>query len=88
MRIGIEAQRLFREKKHGMDFVALELIKALQVVDQVNEYFIFVNKGSDRCLKETPNFRIIEFSGWYPVWEQFKLPRKCHELGIEAVFTK
>jgi D-alanyl-D-alanine endopeptidase (penicillin-binding protein 7) len=31
MKIGIEAQRIFRKKKHGMDMVALELIKALQV---------------------------------------------------------
>jgi hypothetical protein len=27
MRIGIEGQRIFRKKKHGMDMVALELIK-------------------------------------------------------------
>ena len=27
MRIGIEGQRLFRQKKHGMDMVALELMR-------------------------------------------------------------
>jgi hypothetical protein len=41
MRIGIEGQRIFRKKKHGMDMVALELIKNLQIIDQENQYFIF-----------------------------------------------
>ena len=48
MRIGIEAQRLFRPHKHGMDRVALELIKNLQQIDKVNEYFIFVKPDEDR----------------------------------------
>jgi hypothetical protein len=30
LRIGIEAQRLFRPHKHGMDIVALELIRHLR----------------------------------------------------------
>ena len=34
MKIGIEGQRLFREKKHGMDMVALELIRELQLIDK------------------------------------------------------
>jgi hypothetical protein len=33
MKIGIEGQRLFEKKKHGMDMVALELIKNLQDLD-------------------------------------------------------
>ena len=33
MRIGIEAQRIFRPKKHGMDVVAIELIRNLQEID-------------------------------------------------------
>ena len=42
MRIGIEGQRLYRTKKHGMDMVALELIKNLQLIDKKNEYIVFV----------------------------------------------
>jgi len=38
MRIAIEAQRIFRQDKHGMDYVALESIHALQQLDKVNEY--------------------------------------------------
>lgn len=30
MKIAIEAQRIFRPSKHGMDFVALETIRELQ----------------------------------------------------------
>ena len=37
MRIAIEAQRIFRPNKHGMDFVALESIKELQKKDHENE---------------------------------------------------
>jgi len=86
MIIGIEAQRIFRKKKHGMDMVALELIKNLQIIDKENEYFVFVKPDTDRdCLRETPNFRIIELKGGpYPTWEQIALPRaaKKHKCDI------
>src|SRR5674476_1232599 len=77
MKIGIEGQRLFRRKKHGMDIVALELIRNLQHLDKRNEYFVFVKPDEDEsCLQETPNFKIIKIEGNnYPYWEQVLLPR-------------
>lgn len=77
MKIGIEGQRLFRVKKHGMDMVALELIKNLQLIDTKNEYVVFVKPDEDRsCLTETDNFKILELGGGpYPTWEQIALPR-------------
>lgn len=77
MRIGIEAQRLFRPHKHGMDRVALELILNLQVIDKENDYFIFVKPDQDTsAISSTANFKVVEISGGpYPWWEQFKLPR-------------
>ena len=76
MRIAIEAQRIFRPNKHGMDFVALESIKELQKKDHENEYFIFVSPGEDHCLRESDNLRIIELHcPTYPLWEQVALPR-------------
>ena len=77
MRIGIEAQRLFRPHKHGMDRVALELIKNLQKIDKENEYFIFVKPDKDnKVISDTDNFRIVEVKGGaYPIWEQFNLPK-------------
>lgn len=87
MRIGIEAQRIFRSKKHGMDIVALELIKALQVIDTENEYFIFIKKGDDTaCLKETPNFKIVIVPGiTYADWEQVFLPLYAKKFKVEIL---
>ena len=76
MRIGIEAQRIFRLKKHGMDMVALELIRELQKLDKVNEYFIYVRPDQDsNCIQETDNFKIRLINGNYALWEQIYLPQ-------------
>jgi glycosyltransferase involved in cell wall biosynthesis len=86
MRIGIEAQRLFRTRKHGMDVVVLELIRNLQVIDTVNEYFILVKPDNDRCISETSNFHIIELGGGpYPLWEQIALPRASRKLKLDLL---
>ena len=81
MRIAIEAQRIFRKNKHGMDFVVLESIKELQKIDKENEYYILVSPGEDKCLSETSNFHIIEFgSSFYPKWEQYDLVRLLKKI--------
>jgi len=87
MKIGIEGQRLFRKKKHGMDMVALELIRNLQLIDTENEYFIFVKPDEDNTvLKETPNFKIIQIDGGsYPMWEQIALPKAAKKYGCEIL---
>jgi glycosyltransferase involved in cell wall biosynthesis len=87
MRIGIEGQRLFRNKKHGMDMVALELIRNLQKIDRENEYFIFVKPDSDRtAIKETDNFSIVELKGGpYPVWEQIILPQAARRYKCDIL---
>lgn len=87
MKIGIEGQRLFRKKKHGMDMVALELIKNLQDLDHENEYFIFVKPDQDSSvLKETSNFKIIELNGGpYPAWEQIALPKAAKKYRCDIL---
>jgi len=86
MRIAIEGQRLFREKKHGMDFVALELIKNLMKIDKENEYFIFVAPDKDKCLHDTTNFKIIELEGGaYPLWEQVALPKAVKKYKCDLL---
>jgi len=87
MKIGIEGQRLFRKKKHGMDMVALELIRNLQEIDQENEYVIFVKPDEDdSALKETANFKIVKLGGgFYPLWEQFALPKAAREAGCQIL---
>ncbi len=86
MRIGIEAQRIFRKNKHGMDYVVLQEIKELQKMDTKNEYFVFVAPGEDVCLRDTKNFHIIEIGGnFYPIWEQVTLPKAVKELCLDML---
>jgi len=86
MRIGIEAQRVFRRNKHGMDYVVLQEIKELQQIDKKNEYFVFVAPGIDRCLQDTPNVHIIVIGeSFYPVWEQITLPRAVKKYNLDIL---
>lgn len=84
MKIAIEAQRIFRKEKHGMDYVALETIRELQKIDQQNEYFILVSPGDDVCLQESANMHIVTVN-WpsYPLWEQIGLPLALKKIGIK-----
>lgn len=84
MRIGIEAQRIFRPDKHGMDFVILEVLRQLQLRDDSNEYFVFVAPGKDRCLKSTKRMHIMELECTnYLVWEQWILPRAVKKNKVD-----
>ena len=86
MRIGIEAQRIFRQNKHGMDYVVLQEIKELQQIDTKNEYFVFVAPGEDRCVEDTKNFHIMEIGGgFYPLWEQYTLPKVAKRLNLDML---
>lgn len=85
MKIGIEAQRIFRSKKHGMDMVILEVLRALQQMETPFEFVVFVQPDEDRCLQETESMKIVEFSGSYPVWEQIRLPKKAEQYGVDLL---
>ncbi len=86
MRIGIEAQRIFRKNKHGMDYVVLQEILQLQQMDHENEYFVFVKPGPDRCIKDTKNVHIIEVNmPSYPLWEQVALPRAAKKAKVDLL---
>lgn len=81
MRIAIEAQRIYRKEKHGMDYVALEMIRELQKSDTDNEYYILVAPGKDRCLEESDNMHILEINCFsYPLWEQIALPMALKKI--------
>lgn len=86
MKIGIEAQRIFRSNKHGMDYVVLQEILQLQQIDRDNEYFLFVKPGPDRCVQSSDNVHVIEISTpSYPLWEQWALPRAAKKFGVEIL---
>lgn len=84
--IVIEAQRIFRKNKHGMDYVALEVIRSLQTLDQHNTYVIAVGPGDDHCLAETSNFKIVILpSTNYLIWEQVLLPRLVRQTKADLL---
>lgn len=86
MRIGIEAQRIFRRKKHGMEIVTIELIRHLQQIVTDFEFVVFVKAGEDRCIKPTSNFKIVEVPGLsYADWEQIHLPIAITKEKIDLV---
>ncbi len=87
MRIGIEAQRIFRPKKHGMDVVAIELIRNLQQIDRKNDYVVFCNKGvKDDTIVASANFQIDKFSTLtYAHWEQLYLPLEVKKQKLDLL---
>lgn len=85
-RIGIEVQRLFRPKKHGMEVVALELIRELQTIDSKHEYTIFVKKDVDRCIEESDYVRVHQLASLpYPIWEQMLLPKTIRNVQLDIL---
>jgi len=86
MRIGIEAQRIFRPNKHGMDYVVLQEVLQLQQIDTRNEYYVFVAPGPDRCVSDSMNLHVIEVNcPTYPLWEQYALPKAVSETGVDML---
>lgn len=86
MKIGIEAQRIFRKNKHGMDYVVLQEIKELQQMQTDDEFFVFVKPGEDRCVEDSTNVHIVElYCPSYPLWEQWTLPRAAKKYGVELL---
>jgi len=86
MKIGIEAQRIFRKNKHGMDYVVLQEIKELQQIDTENEYYVFVKPGEDRCVESSKNIHVIELNcPSYPLWEQWALPRAAMKYKVDIL---
>ncbi len=94
MKIGIEAQRIFRKNKHGMDYVVLQEIIELQKMSREDshspaaehEYFVFVKPGEDRCVESSDNVHVVELNcPSYPLWEQWALPRAAKKYGVELL---
>ena len=69
-----------------MDYAVLHTILELQKTDTRNEYFVFVAPGEDHCLKDSHNVHVIEIgSGFYPLWEQYSLPKAAKELNLDML---
>ena len=86
MKIGIEAQRIFRKNKHGMDYVVLQEILQLQQMQTGDEYYVFVKPGEDRCVEDSEHLHVIELGcPSYPLWEQWALPRAAKKYGVDLL---
>ncbi len=86
MKIGIEAQRIFRKNKHGMDYVVLQEVKELQQMQTGDEYYVFVKPGDDPCVESSRNVHVVELQcPSYPLWEQWALPRAARRYGVELL---
>lgn len=78
-RIAIEAQRVYRAKKHGMDFVAINYVKALAENYPDQNFIVFAKKGADKeAIPQLPNIKFCFIpKAPYPIWEQVLLPLYC-----------
>ena len=87
MRIGIEAQRIYRPNKHGMDVVALETTRHLVQVAAEHTIVVFVRPDDDPCLAPAPNLEVHEIDGWtYPTWEQWTLPHAVRDADVDLLY--
>ena len=72
----IEAQRLFRRQKHGMDVVALEVLQRLKNVHTSYDISVLVKADEDACLQDNNGFTVKPLRpAFYPFWEQWILPK-------------
>lgn len=86
MKIAIEAQRLFRARKHGMDVVAYEFLRRLPALNDSNQYHIIVKNDVDNCIEPSENKFIHPLKAiFYPLWEQFLLPSFCKKINISVL---
>ncbi len=86
MKIAIEAQRLFRPQKHGMDVVAYELLRRLPLQKDEHEYHVLVKNGKDRCIEQTGSRTVhTTQAAPYAVWEQALLPNYCDMIKADVL---
>lgn len=86
MKIGIEAQRIFRKKKHGMDIVILESLKEMKNMSHP-DLLVYAQDDEDKnALTSSINFEIIKTKpASYPIWEQKMLPDLCRQHKIDLL---
>ncbi|MDQ2752030.1 MAG: glycosyltransferase family 4 protein [Bacteroidota bacterium] len=86
MKIAIEAQRLFRPQKHGMDVVAYELLRRLPLQKDEHEYHVLVKDGKDKCIGPIGSRTIHAIQhAPYAVWEQALLPNYCDMIKADVL---
>lgn len=84
MRIGIDA-RFYGSVGKGLGRYTKQLIHALEGLDTVNEYFIFLRKENiDECVLRGRNFhKVLADIPWYGWKEQWRLPLLFRRYRID-----
>ncbi|NVK26862.1 MAG: glycosyltransferase family 4 protein [Flavobacteriia bacterium] len=86
-RIGIEAQRIMRVDKHGMDMVVINQIKKLmEIRPEGFEFFMYINGIRDKTeWPDVEGFHWRSFEASYPVWEQNWLPKAAADDNLNLL---
>lgn len=86
MKIGIEAQRIFRDNPHGMDVFAINLINHLVLLEEVVQLTVFVNATHVKkgILRTHSKLKVVCFAANYIRWEQVLLAKRAEieELDV------
>jgi len=87
MKIGIESQRIFRSARHGMDVVAMELIRQFQQMDNAHQFILFARNGPGRsCIGPSANLKVELLKGFsYGDWEQYSLPKALKKYAPDLI---
>ena len=85
-RIGIDA-RFFGPIGKGLGRYTQKLIEYLEVVDQDNQYFVFLGKDNFETYKpKNPNFqKVLADFRWYSFAEQLKMPLLLYRYNLDLV---
>jgi len=86
LKIGIDA-RFFGPKDKGFGRYTENLIRNLEKIDSVNQYFIFLRKDSfDEYQPKNSNFKkVLANYKWYGIKEQIFLPIKLKKYKLDLV---
>lgn len=86
MKIAIEAQRLFRPHKYGMDVAAYELLRRLPASGDRHDYHVLVKDDTDKCITNKDSRTIHTMrAAPYAVWEQAMLPKYCDKVKADIL---
>ena len=86
MKVAIEAQRLFRPRKYGMDVAAYELLRRLPLVKDRHEYHLLIKNDSDKCITHAGARTVHTMNtAPYPVWEQTMVPQYCNKMKADLL---
>lgn len=87
MRIGIDARMFGASENKGLGRYLEKIITNLELVDQKNEYYIFLRKKNwDSCEPQNPRFhKILANCYWYGFCEQLLMPIKIWRQKINLM---